>query len=284
MEFKQIKRVMDIIARLRAENGCPWDRKQTPKSMIVYLIEESHELLEAINAGNTDDIREELGDVLFLVLFIAHLYAETGEPTLESAAETAAVKMIRRHPHVFGDARADNPEAVKAQWQQIKKTEKPARNDQSILDAVPAGLPALMRAYRISERAARAGFDWDDIAGVMDKVEEEWGELKTALKERSRRPDDASRHEDVALEFGDILFTLTNVARFAKIHPETALSGSTRKFEARFRHMEQMAAESGRSIETVPRNELEEMWGAAKSVKTARILPEGVSPETREET
>ena len=265
MEFKQIKEVMDIIIRLRGENGCPWDRKQTPRSMIVYLIEESHELLEAIDSGDVDNIREELGDVLFLVLFLAHLYEETGALTIASAAETVALKMIRRHPHVFADAHADTPEAVKSQWHRIKKSEKPSRENQSILDAVPSNLPAMMRAYRISERAARIGFDWDDMAGVMEKVEEEWAELKSALKENSEGLDDESRSEKVALEFGDILFTLSNVARFAKIHPETALTSSTRKFETRFRYMEKMAAASGRIIESVPRDELEEMWKAAKS-------------------
>lgn len=270
MEFKQIKKVMDIIARLRGENGCPWDRKQTPRSMIVYLIEEAHELLEAIDAGDVVGVQEELGDVLFLVLFIAHLYSETGDLTIESAAETSAVKMIRRHPHVFGDAQADSPEAVKSQWQQIKMAEKPDRKDRSLLDAVPAGLPALMRAYRISERVARIGFDWDDMDGVMSKVEEEWAELKSAIQESNRYPDDATRRQDVALEFGDLIFTLANVARFARIHPETALAGATRKFETRFRRMETMADESGSSIESVPREALEEMWSAAKSQESGR--------------
>lgn len=249
-----------IIERLRAENGCPWDRKQTPKSIAVYLVEEAHELMQAIEAGDEVDIQEELGDVLFQVLFIAKLFQEKGAFDLNAAAAVCAEKMIRRHPHVFGDGSADTPEAVLRQWHVIKRAERAEKNgtaDASILDAVPASLPPLARAYRISEKAARTGFDWDGLNGVMEKVEEEWAEFRREI----RSDDDESRHR-AAMEFGDLLFTLTNVARHAKFHPDTALVSATRKFEERFRHME--AATGGRHIDDVPREEKERMWEEAK--------------------
>lgn len=257
-----------IITSLRGENGCPWDRKQTPESIGIYLIEEAHELLEAIESGDPEEICEELGDVLFQVLFIAKFFEESGLFDIEDAAGKIAEKMIRRHPHVFGDATVTEAEAVRQQWHEIKKQEKNGRPERrSVLDSVPRNMPALMRAYRISERAARTGFDWDDITGVMGKVEEEWSELKREIgKNGSERAGGEEQEGKIALEFGDVLFTLVNVARFARIHPEAALARSTRKFEQRFHHLEEKAQTSGRDIDAVPRQEKERLWQQAKQI------------------
>lgn len=253
--------LMDLVARLRGDQGCPWDRKQTPESIRTYLVEEMFELIDTIDSGSPESIREELGDVLFQLVFLARLFEEKGRFDLPEAIRRNTTKMIRRHPHVFGDAHVSGTEEVRKRWGEIKKTEKPRLGDASILDSVPAKLPALMRAYRISERAAGAGFDWEDIHGVMDKVDEELIEFKEVLANGGSNKTDRT---SLKLEFGDILFTLVNVARFASIHPETALAGSTRKFEERFRQMEKKAAEQNKPIDAVPREELESFWQEAK--------------------
>jgi len=258
----EINSIIELIERLRGENGCPWDRKQTPKTIAVYLIEEVYELVDAIESGDPDGVCEELGDVLFHILFLAGLFREMGHFNIKDVVDLNVEKMTRRHPHVFGNESVDTVEDVGARWHQIKMEEKSLAKKASILDSVPAGLPALMRAYRISERAAKTGFDWNDISGVMQKVEEEWSELKAVLKRESR----ASKDQDLlALEFGDVLFTLVNVARFAHIHPETALRNSTKKFENRFKYMEKLIIESRRNIESASQEEKDELWEQAKA-------------------
>ncbi len=261
MDSDPFQPLIDLIARLRGENGCPWDRKQTPRTVEGYLIEEAHELASAIRAGDPSAILEELGDVLFQVFFIAHLFAETETFDISDVVRRITGKMVRRHPHVFGDAAAEDDEAVRREWQAIKLAEKAETDpDSSLLDSVPKTLPALIRAYRISERAGRIGFDWDDRDGVMDQVEREWGELKAALAEADGRETDA-----VAMEFGDVLLTLVNLARFLKVHPETALSDAVDKFETRFRHMEGAARQRGKLLPDVERDDMERLWDAAKA-------------------
>lgn len=259
----ELDRLDEIIRILRGDNGCPWDRKQTPRKMALYLIEEAHELLAAIDDDDPDAVREELGDVLFQIVFIARMYQEKGRFDLNAAARTSREKMVRRHPHVFGEESADDAEAVRRRWHTIKMAEKGDQAPESVLDSVPRSLPAFMRAYRIAERAARTGFDWENLAGVMEKVEEEWAELKVALADAEARGDE-KRREMVAMEFGDLLFTLANVARFAKIHPETALAGATRKFELRFRHMEAAVARRGKRLEALTPAEFDALWESAK--------------------
>jgi len=251
-----IKRLMELVKTLRGENGCPWDKKQSPRTMAVYLLEEVYELVDAIESGNSDDICEELGDVLFHIFFVARLFEEKGHFDAGDVAGLITEKMIRRHPHVFGSENAENAGEVRKLWHTIKMNEKSRFKNGSVLDSIPGGVPALMRAYRISERAARTGFDWDNIEGVMQKAEEEWSEFQCALNEKNKA--------DISVEFGDILFTLVNVARFAAIHPETALKDSIKKFEARFRQMEKSLAESGRNINSVSRNELDALWEKVK--------------------
>ncbi len=252
----QFSRLFRLIDTLRGEEGCPWDRKQTPRSMSSYLIEEVYELVEAISSGSADDVCEELGDVLFHIFFIACMFKERGDFDIQNVADKIVQKMVRRHPHVFGDKTADTVEEIKERWQRIKQAEKKSHPDASLLASVPSGLPALMRAYRISSRAAGAGFDWDNVAGVMKKVEEEWAEFNTAVEKGDQ--------EEQSMEFGDILFTLVNVARFNGFHPETALSDSVKKFEDRFRHMEKQLSARGKKLEKVSRGELEQLWDEAK--------------------
>ena len=258
----EINSISDLIEILRGENGCPWDRKQTPETIAVYLLEEVYELVDAIESKDPDGVCEELGDVLFHILFLSILFREMGHFDIKDAIDFNVEKMTRRHPHVFGNESVDTVEDVRALWHQIKKEEKSLAKEASILDSVPAGFPALMRAYRVSERAAKTGFDWNDISGVMQKVEEEWSELKNVLK----RENQSQKDQDLlALEFGDVLFTLVNVARFARIHPETALRNSTKKFITRFKYMEKLITESRRNIESVSQEEKDELWEEAKA-------------------
>jgi tetrapyrrole methylase family protein/MazG family protein len=257
--------ITKLIETLRAENGCPWDKKQTPRSIILYLIEEAYELMDAIHSGNNQDISEELGDVLFLVLFLASMFQDSGCFTTEDLIRRNVEKMTRRHPHVFADATANTPEEVKQRWSQIKSEEKKGRTPSSILDSIPQTLPALMRSYRISERAARTGFDWNDLSGVMQKAEEEWNEFKNELAGNG----DKNNTEARSMELGDVLFTLVNVGRLSKIHPEEALASSTKKFELRFKAMEKLAEENSRPLESLSFEEMHVLWDKVKK----RILP-----------
>lgn len=255
-KVKNLQKLIELIETLRGENGCPWDKTQTIKTMAIYLLEEVYELVDAIETENPDEIREELGDVLFHIFFMARLFEEKVAFDIGDVAGFNKEKMVRRHPHVFGSESVENAGDVRRRWHTIKKNEKNHMKHQSVLDSVPGGLPALMRAYRISERAARTGFDWDNIEGVMQKTEEEWSEFQCALNKKNT--------DDISVEFGDILFTLVNVARFAAIHPETALKDSIKKFETRFRNMEKTVAESGRGLDAVSRNELNMLWEEVK--------------------
>ncbi len=251
--------LLRLIAALRGENGCPWDRKQTPVTLSVYLIEEIYELVDAIAADDAEAILEELGDVLFQVLFVAYLYDQAHRFSLPQVLEKIIGKMVYRHPHVFGSEKVETADEVKQRWRRIKQQEKGVRH--SLLNSVPTGMPALMRAYRISERAAGTGFDWDDLPGVMKQAEREWAEFESEVIAGETPDMDKTK---ASMEFGDILFTLVNVARLAGIHPETALAQSTQKFIRRFNWMETAAIESNKSIESLPRAEMERLWEAAK--------------------
>ena len=251
-----IEALIRLIETLRGENGCPWDRQQTPRSISVYLIEELYELIDAIEADDADRVCEELGDVLFHILFIARIYEEIGRWDIGRVAALNAAKMTRRHPHVFGGDQVENTQQIRERWHEIKKREKSNGPHESILDSVPVQLPALMRAYRLSERAAAVGFDWTDVRGVSEKVKEEWDELQQAAT--------AHDHDQMAAELGDLLFTLVNLARLARIHPETSLTAAIRKFEDRFRQMEKIAAEKGQDVSRMSQADLDAIWDAVK--------------------
>ena len=243
-----------VIERLRGPSGCPWDREQTPRSMVRYLLEEAYELADAIESNAAAPVCEELGDVLFHVLFLVRMFAERDQFDLDAVCRTIADKMKRRHPHVFGATRvADSAEVIR-NWQQIKKSEKNGDEPASVLDSVPASLPGLLRAHAVSERAAAAVFDWADLSGVLAKLDEELVEFKAA-----------AARDDAAQEFGDILFTLVNIARFSGIHPETALAAAVKKFERRFRAMERIIAGTGRALEEVSQSEKDRIWEEVKS-------------------
>jgi tetrapyrrole methylase family protein/MazG family protein len=252
-----MEELVHIIERLRGPSGCPWDREQSAPSMVRFLIEEAYELADAIASGHVEHIREELGDVLFHILFITQMHSEKGQFDLEQVCREIGAKMKRRHPHVFGAVRVTDSAEVVRNWQEIKRGEKDAGSPGSALDAVPAGLPGLMRAYAVSERAARVRFDWEGLPGVLAKLQEELAEF-TAAAERN----DTAQ---AALEFGDILFTMVNVARFGGVHPETALGAAVQKFERRFRRMEAIVAGSGRDLASLPQTEKERIWEAVKS-------------------
>lgn len=256
-----IGRLVALIEDLRGENGCPWDKRQTPDSMARYLIEEVHELTDAIAANDADAVCEEAGDVLFQVVFLICMFSESGRFSLRDVIEKNVEKMIRRHPHVFGDTQAETPEAVSQNWEKIKRKEKGERAGRSIMDSIPTSLPALLRAALISERAAKTGFDWADMAGVMNQTMEEWDEFTRELDPSNGQ----GGNEKAAIEFGDLLFTMVNVARFARIHPETALLRSIQKFEQRFRYMERKAMESERRIDDLSVPEMHILWDDAKN-------------------
>ncbi len=256
-----MKKLLDLIETLRGENGCPWDKKQTPGTMASYLTEEHYELLDAIESGRVDDVCEELGDVLFHVCFIARLFQEQKLFDLSDVIDVCVEKMTRRHPHVFGGQKIDTPEEVKNQWHRIKLAEKNHAGRDSVVDSVSLRLPSLMRAYRISERVARTGFDWENIEQVIRKVEEELAEFKAALADRSAEttPRDPARRE-----LGDILLALVNLARFAGIQPESALRSSLNTFCRRFKAVENMARAQEKSIDSLSPAELDDLWQAAK--------------------
>lgn len=267
-------KVVELMAALRAQNGCPWDRKQTHESLKPYLLEEAYEVIETIDQRDEEKLREELGDVLLQVLFHSQIAAEAGAFTVEDVIETLATKLIRRHPHVFhiGDPtkQASNSEQVLAQWEDIKRAErKAAGNTQSVLDGVPKTLPALLRAYQIQARAARVGFDWPKseagLEQVLAKVAEEIGELREALAPRTEsESDQPDTSEEIENELGDLLFSLVNLARFLKTNPEDVLRRTTNRFIDRFHLVEAQAQEKGRSLSEMTLAEMDELWDEAK--------------------
>jgi len=252
--------LLEIIRRLRGENGCAWDRKQTPSSMWKCLAEELYELEEAIVKDDEDNIVEELGDVLFQILFIMEIYADAGRFPFDQVVNTVAEKMIRRHPHVYGDSRITSEDGLNKQWDDIKAGEKAGSGiseRRSALDNVPGGMPGLLRALKVSKSAVKAGFEWDNLNQVLDTAVSEIHEFNAAL---------SMDQDDAVLEFGDILFSLVNVARFAGFHPETALYRSTSKFEQRFRIMEAALEKQGLDLKQMPSEEKEKHWLKAKQV------------------
>jgi len=234
-EIDSVKALVELVASLRGEHGCPWDQKQTPQSMLIYLMEEMYELADAIEAGNDEDVREELGDVLFHIVFLTRLFQERGLFSIYDVAQEIADKMIRRHPHVFGKAKVDNTEEVRQNWHKIKQNEIKHSPKGSVLDSVPKKLPALMRAYQIGERAARSGFDTQNAENILDRLESEFDQLKQTVK--------GNQTDQINNKFGLLLFSLVHLARLLKIHPETALSAAVKKFETRFRQMENKVSE-----------------------------------------
>lgn len=249
-----------LMARLRAQDGCPWDHQQTHVSLKRYLVEETAELLDAIDEGDDQALMDELGDVLLQVLFHAQIAAEDKRFDVQDVAQRLCEKLIRRHPHVFGDRQVDHAEGVVAQWEQIKRQERedqPGQQEQqSCLQGVPKHLPALHRAYKVQKKAAQVGFDWPQVEGVFDKVLEELTEVRQAL--------DANDKAKVAEEMGDLLFAVTNLSRFLGHFPEEALHDAIHKFEKRFLQVEQWLQKQGKTPEQCDLEELDTLWEQAK--------------------
>lgn len=257
-ENHSLDQLIALVRRLRAPDGCPWDRKQTPQTFKRYLLEETHELLEAINDNQPTHIREELGDLLFQLVFLAILYEEQGLFTLDDAIGSITAKMIRRHPHVFASATVESEQELRRQWQTIKDQENcgTARKVHP-LDAIPRSMPALLRAQRVGDRVARHGFDWPDLAQAFAKVEEEFKELQTALH--------TNQEDAFAEEFGDLLFALVIAGRKAKIDSEETLNAATEKFITRYQRLEGLVSESGSRVEDCDLPTLLATWTKAKS-------------------
>lgn len=243
---------VDVMRRLRAPDGCPWDRAQTLESLKTYVIEEAYEVLEAIDTGRPEAIREELGDLLLQVLFQAQILSEQGAFDIADVCRGTVKKLISRHPHVFGDeARARTADEVVDRWEGYKRKE-----GRGVLAGVPNTLPALLMALRVSEKVRSVGFDWPDIQGAIDKLDEEVAELKAAIASGDR--------EAVRSEVGDVLFTVANLARIQSIDPEEALRGMLARFKARFQYIERRLADQGRQVAGTPLSTLDELWEEAK--------------------
>ena len=266
------ERLVELQARLRAPQGCPWDIEQTHLTLRTYLIEEAYEVLEALESGDDAKFAEELGDLLLQVVFHAQIATEQGRFTLQDVVREIHQKMVRRHPHVFGEKSARNAAEVLKNWEQIKAEERRAKSAEkgsaggagemeasSLLDGIPHTLPAVMEGFQLTRRASRIGFDWESVEGVIEKLQEELSELRKARESNSSR--------QVEEETGDVLFAAVNLARFLKVDPEIALKRTNAKFSARFREMERIARASGRKLADLPRDEMESLWDRAKGAE-----------------
>ena len=261
-----IQKLVDLVERLRGENGCPWDKEQTRESLKPMLIEEAYEVLDALDGASPAELKEELGDLLFQVIFHAQIAQEKEEFHLADIIDRLHEKMLRRHPHVFGGADLKTSQDVLKNWEDIKAAEKGVESSyqsdsgKSLLDGIPARLPALHQAFQMTAKAARVGFDWAQLEDILAKLREETRELLEAYKKQ-----DAQRLAD---EVGDLLFVAVNVARFLGIDPETALRRSNKKFNRRFRYLESRIKSQGRALKDVPLQEMDALWEEAKKSET----------------
>ena len=267
------ERLVALQARLRARKGCPWDIEQTHLTLRTYLIEEAYEVLEALESGDDAKFAEELGDLLLQVVFHAQIAAEEGRFTAADVVREIHQKMVRRHPHVFGEKSARNAAEVLKNWEQIKAEERRAKGgenaardrkpDTSLLDGIPHTLPAVMQGFQLTRRASRIGFDWAHVDGVIEKLQEELSELRQARERQTL--------QQVEEEVGDVLFAAVNLARFLKVDPEIALKKTNTKFIFRFQEMERLARDSGRALADVSREEMESLWERAKSIERQTV-------------
>ncbi|UFW80233.1 nucleoside triphosphate pyrophosphohydrolase [Rhizobium sp. SU303] len=271
---KDISRLIEIMAALRhPETGCPWDIVQSFETIKPYTIEEAYEVSDAIERGDMDDLCDELGDLLLQVVFHARMAEEAGEFSFGDVVNAITAKMIRRHPHVFARSAADTPDAVKRQWDEIKQAEKRERAERrsprgitedfnsGFLGSVQRSFPALTEALKLQERAAKVGFDWSAPEPILDKIEEEIGELRVALREGDQAK--------VSDELGDLIFAVVNIGRHVKADPEQALRGTNTKFRRRFSHIEQVLEAEGETLEAATLERMEEIWQAAKAIERA---------------
>ena len=253
---KKFEELVEIVEKLRAPDGCPWDREQTNQSLLPYFIEEVYELIESVDEENWDTVKEELGDLLLHVVFQASIGEDKGKFKLADSLTNINEKLVRRHPHVFGDAKADAAFHAKQNWEAQKHKEKGRK---SRLDGVPKNLPALVRAQRLQQKASYAGFDWDEVEQVWDKVHEEIQELKDAQSNEAK--------DHIAEEIGDVLFAVVNLARYLDIPAEDALRKTNQKFTSRFSKVEEGIKAQGKELEDVTLEEMDAIWEMAKKIK-----------------
>jgi tetrapyrrole methylase family protein/MazG family protein len=256
------EKLVGVMARLRGPGGCPWDREQTHATLRTFLIEEAYEVLDALDGADDVKFAEELGDLLLQIVFHAEMAEEEGRFDIVDVIREIYEKMIRRHPHVFGEKRAKDAAEVLRNWEIIKKEERAAKGAveeeklESVLDGVPRSLPGLLEGYQLTRKAAGVGFDWDSADGIFEKLQEETEELRQVLEKRGSK--------EIEGEVGDILFAAMNLARFLKIDPEIAMKKASGKFARRFREMERVAREEGKTLGEVERGRMEELWEEAK--------------------
>ncbi len=260
--------LLKIVARLRAPDGCPWDRAQTVESLLPALIEEAYEVAGALRARDDANLREELGDLLLVIVMQAQIAAEEGRFTIAEIAHEAREKLVRRHPHVFGDTKLRESEGVLRQWEAIKRAEK--KDDSHFLASLPAALPALMRAQKAQKKAARVNFDWKELRDVITKVDEELAETRDAIEKWHRHPADVSqaengRNDEIAEEIGDLLFAVVNLARKCQLDAEGLLQNATDKFVRRFNEMENRLRSRGRKLGEATLEELDVIWNEIKA-------------------
>jgi len=254
-----LERVLDIMSRLRdPKGGCPWDREQTLVNLKAYLIEECYELIDAIDSGDVEKHKEELGDLLLQIVFQVQIRREEGHFSFDDIANVLAEKLIRRHPHVFGDVKVTGSKDVLVKWEAIKATEKKT-GKRSVVEGVPRHLPALMKAHQVQSRAARVGFDWTALHDVMAKVDEEVAEVKDAIQ--------SGRREDIAEEIGDLLFAVVNLSRFQKLQAEDLLAGTVDKFTRRFQEIERRLHAKGKALTDCALAELDTLWNEVKKAE-----------------
>ena len=256
MPKRTFDQLVQLMTTLRGEQGCPWDRKQTLETLKPFVIEESYEVIDAIDRNDRAALAEELGDFLLQAVFIAELTREEGSFDIYDAVTAIHDKLVRRHPHVFGDVQADDAEQVLVNWEKLKNEERKAEN-KSVLAGVPQALPALLRASRLTEKAARVGFDWRRTEDVFAKLQEEIGELHEAI--------DSGDQNKVHDEVGDLLFTLANIARKLDVNAEEALQSTNRKFTRRFESMERSVRERGQNLDQLTLEQMDALWDAAKA-------------------
>lgn len=266
--------LVSLMERLRSPTGCPWDREQTYATLAPMILEEAYEAFEAVEeatAGHPEELRDELGDLLFQIVFYAQVAKERGEFTIDDVTNSIHTKMVRRHPHVFGDVKADDSATVLLNWETMKAEERRAAGKSeddktSILDGVPSKAPALMEAHQLSTKAARVGFDWKSVDDIFDKLHEEIEELRAAIRSHNEIKDEAA-HARVREELGDLLFAATNIARHMQIEPEVALKLTNRKFRKRFNYIEERLRERQQAFDQTSIDEMESLWQEAKKAE-----------------
>jgi len=251
-----IRDLVDIMARLRGENGCPWDKAQTPETLKPFLLEETYEVIDAIDGGDPKELSEELGDLLLQIVFLSRIGEERGEFKFDDVVDVICRKMIRRHPHIFGEKSLKTAEEVLKHWEDIKKEEKEVKSYAETMDKIPESFPALMKAYKVQEKAARVGFDWENVDGALEKVYEELEELKEVYK-----GDDRGK---IMEEIGDLFFAMVNVARFLGVNPELALKRATDKFIRRFKYVEEASTKMGKKLQEMTLEDMDRLWDQGK--------------------